>query len=195
MSKTEKEKQTTPVLPLASGTIVAGGVREIARLRKMYKEFDKEKDVRSILRVKALIAYYNGMSPSVIAQCYEINEKTLKNWVERFENEEPLDDLPRSGRPSKLPKEKQEELREMIAEQNQRVWVARHVHVWLTITLKVFYSVRYLPEFLRKLGLSFHKAVHTLIERDSPAQKVDSGDDFGIICRQNQTSLADFLSR
>src|SRR3990172_5530962 len=137
----------------------------------MHKEFDKEKDVRSILRVKALMAYYKGMLPCVIAQCYEINEKTLKNWIERLENEEPLDDLPRSGRPSKLPKEKQEELREMMAAQNQRVWEARHVYEWLTITLKVFYSVRYLPEFLRKSGLSFHKAVHTLIERDNEKRK------------------------
>ena len=33
-------------------------------------KIEKEKDVRSVLRVKALIAYYNGMSPSVIVQCY-----------------------------------------------------------------------------------------------------------------------------
>ena len=59
MSKIEKEKQA-----------------KIARLRKICKEFEKEKDVRSVLRVKALIAYYNGMSRSVIVQCYEINEKT-----------------------------------------------------------------------------------------------------------------------
>jgi Sortase (surface protein transpeptidase) len=59
----------------------------------------------------------------------------------------------------------------MMAAQNQRVWVARHVYEWLTITLKVFYSVRYLPEFLRKLGLNFHKAVHTLIERDNEKRK------------------------
>ena len=154
MSKLEREKQA-----------------KIARLRKMHKKFNKEKDVRGIMRVKTLIAYYKGMLPSVIAQCYEINEKTLKNWVERFENKESLDDLPRSGRPSKLPKEKQEELRQMIAEKNERVWVARHVYVWLTITIKVYYSVRYLPEFLRKLGLSFHKAVHTLIQRDNEKRK------------------------
>jgi len=154
MSKVEKEKRA-----------------KIERLRKMYKEFDKEKDVRSILRVKAVIAYYNGMSPSVIAKCYEINTKTLKNWIARFEKEEPLDDLPRSGRPNKLPKEKQEELRQMIAGQNQRIWVARHVLEVLTITFKVCYSVRYLPEFLRKLGLSFHKAVHTLIQRDNEKRK------------------------
>jgi transposase len=70
-----------------------------------------------------------------------------------------------------LPKDKQEELREMIAKQNQRVWVARHIYEWLSITCRVFYSVRYLPEFLRNLGLSFHKAVHTLIRRDNEKRK------------------------
>jgi transposase len=84
MSKLEKENQV-----------------KIARLRKMHRKFNKEKDVRGIIRVKALIAYYKETLPSVIAQCYEINEKTLKNWIERFENEESLNDLPRSGRPSK----------------------------------------------------------------------------------------------
>ena len=144
---------------------------KITRLRRMCKEFEKGKDIRSVLRVKALIAYYNGMDSAVIIQCYEINERTLKNWIERFENEEGLDDLPRSGRPCKLPPEQQAELRELIAKQNQRVWVARHVLEWLSTTLNVFYSVRYLPEFLRNLGLSFHKAVHTLIRRDNEKRK------------------------
>jgi len=78
MSKAEKEKR-----------------EKIARLRKMRKQFEKEKDVRGVIRVKALLAYYNGIWSSVIVQCYEINEKTLKNWIQRFENEEPLEDLPR----------------------------------------------------------------------------------------------------
>jgi hypothetical protein len=51
MSNLEKEKQA-----------------KIVRLRKMCKEFEKAKDVRSVLRVKGLIAYYNGMSPSIIIQ-------------------------------------------------------------------------------------------------------------------------------
>jgi transposase len=144
---------------------------EIALLRDLCKKFEKENDVRSILRVKALIAYYKGMLPEVIAQCYEISQKTLKNWVKRFESDVQLDDFPRSGRPSKLPEEKQAELRQMIKEQNQRIWVARHVGVLLTTVFHVCYSVRYLPEFLRKLGLSFHKAVHTLIQRDNEKRK------------------------
>jgi transposase len=144
---------------------------EIALLRDLYKKFEKENDVRSILRVKALIAYYKGVSPEVIAECYEISRKTLKNWIKRFESDVQLDDFPRSGRPSKLPEEKQEELRQMIEAQNQRIWVARHVVVLLTTVFHVCYSVKYLPEFLGKLGLSFHKAVHTLIQRDNEKRK------------------------
>ena len=143
----------------------------IIRLRKMCVEFEKEKNVRALLRVKALIAYYKGISKTVIVQCYEINDKTLKNWIKLFESEKPLDDLPRSGRPSKLPKEEQEALLRMISDQKQRVWVARHVCVLLMITFKVCYSVRYLPELLRKLGLSFHKSVHTLSRKDSEKRK------------------------
>jgi transposase len=137
----------------------------------MYKKFEKENDVRSILRVKTLIAYYKGMSPEVIAECYEITQKTLKNWVKRFESDEQLDDFPRSGRPCKLPKEKQEELRQKIKEQNQRIWVARHVAALIMSMFQVCYSVAYLPEFLRKLGLSFHKALHELIKRDNEKRK------------------------
>ena len=92
---------------------------KIAGLRELCKGFEKKNDVRSVLRTKALIAYYKGMPFKVIAQCYEVNEKTLKNWIKRFESDVPLEDLPRSGRPSKLPKEKQEELRQMIDKQNQ----------------------------------------------------------------------------
>ena len=117
---------------------------EITCLREMCKKFEEGNDVRSILRVKALIAYYRGMSPDVIAQCYEITEKTLKNWIKRFEKEEQINDLPRSGRPSILPKEKQDELRQMIAEQNQRIWVARHIACLLANVFHVCYSVSYL---------------------------------------------------
>lgn len=44
--------------------------------------------------------------------------------------------------------------------------------LWVLVNVyQVSYSVRYLPEFLRRLGLSFHKAVHTLIQRDNEKRK------------------------
>lgn len=144
---------------------------KIKRLRELLKEKEKQNETRSILRIKALIAHYKGMSSQVISECYEITEKTLRNWVKRFEEDKQVDDLPRSGRPSILPKDKQEELRKKLEEQNQRIWVARQILVLVATTYHVCYSVRYLPEFLRRLGLSFHKAVHTLVRRDNEKRK------------------------
>ena len=143
----------------------------IAKLQKMYKELDKEKDIRSLLRIKSIIAYYSGIGIPVVAKCYQISEKTFKSWIKRFENGKSLKDSHRSGRPSKLPKEQQEELAKMIASDNQRVWVARYVCVYLIATYNIMYSVRYLPELLRKLGLSFHKAVHFLIKKNSEKRR------------------------
>lgn len=145
---------------------------KLARLRAISQELDKKRDVRGVLRAKALIAYYKGMTPDVVAACYEVSERSLRNWVKRFEEGGPMDDLPRSGRPSKLPEEKQEELKQMIVAQSQRVWTARHVFVLLTSVFCVCYSVGYLPELLRSLGLSFHKAVHALVKKDNEKRRV-----------------------
>jgi transposase len=126
-----------------------------------------------ILRVKALIAYYKGLPREVIATCYDVSEKSLQNWVKRFESEGEagLDDQPRSGRPGRLPPEQAAELKALIEQDNQRVWTARHVWVSLMTTFSVCYSVKYRPEWLRKLGLSFHKAVHELIRKNTEKRR------------------------
>ena len=105
-------------------------------LRKLKKQKLTPSVVRTIMRVKALIAYYKGSSIDVVARCYEIGEKSLKQWIKEFETYglEGLDDEDRSGRPTKLPKEKLEELKEIIETQNQRIWVARHVYELLVTT-------------------------------------------------------------
>jgi transposase len=145
----------------------------LKKLKNYLKQLKKQKlvpnVVRTIIRVKALIAYYKGQSTTTVAEGYDIHEKTLKKWIKHFENQgcDSLPDLERCGRPIKLPFEPQQELKETIEEQDQRIWVARHVHVLLVNVFGVTYSVKYLPEFLNKLGLSFHKAVHFLIKKDS----------------------------
>ena len=83
-----------------------------------------------------------------------------------------LYDEKRSGRPPKLRKAQEEELKEIIVEQNKRVWTARHIYqVILTMTGVVF-SVRYLPELLRRIGLSFHKTMYDLVKRDSQKRRL-----------------------
>jgi hypothetical protein len=57
----------------------------------------------------------------------------------------------RSGRPPKLSEEQLEELKKIIAEDNQRVWVARHVYILIISVFGLIFSVRYIPELLRSI--------------------------------------------
>ena len=149
----------------------------VSKLNNHLKKLKKKKltpnVVRTIIRIKALIAYYKGSSLDVVARCYDISKKSLKGWIKKFKEYglEGLNDEDRSGRPTKLPEEKLEELKEIIKEQKQRIWVARHVYELLVVTFGVMYSVKYIPQLFDRIGLSYHKAVHNLIKKDNEKRK------------------------
>jgi transposase len=142
-------------------------------LKKLKKSGLTRSSVRAILRVKALMAYYRTLDIETVANCYDISPKTLKKWIRRFEHfgEEDLLEGDRSGRPPKLSADQQQELKRLIEEQDQRVWVARHIYEVIIRVFGVVYSVAYLPRFLRKLGLSFHKTIHDLVKKDSEKRR------------------------
>lgn len=146
--------------------------KKINDLQKQGKELSAAKDVPGVMRSKALIAYYKGMSPTLIVACFGISYKTLKRWVKRYESEGQVSDQVRSGRPTKLPPEQEAELKEMIVSQKRRVWTARHVSVVLQTVFGVVFAVKYLPQMLGRLGLSFHKAVHRLERQDNEKRRV-----------------------
>jgi len=146
--------------------------KKIADLQKQGKEGSAAKDVQGVIRSKALVAYYKGMSRTVIVACFGISYKTLKRWLKRYESEGQVSDQVRSGRPTRLPVEKEAELKAMIVSQKRRVWTARHVCVMLQTVFGVVFSVKYLPQLLARLGLSFHKAVHFLERKDNEKRRV-----------------------
>lgn len=143
---------------------------KLARLKNQYQQYKKKGDVRAALRVKALQAYYQGQSAERVAACYGVSLKSFKSWLKKFEAQVELADQPRVGRPRKLSPAQEQELKEMISQQNQRVWTARHVYVQILLLFSVTYAVHYLPQLLRRLGLSYHKAVHLLVKRDNEAR-------------------------
>ena len=149
-------------------------VKELKAFLKKLKKLElTRRNVRTILRVKALIAYYRTLEIQTVANCYEISPKTLRKWIKRFEHfgEEELLEGERCGRPPKLSADQQQELKRLIEQQDQRVWVARHIHEVIICVFGVVYSVAYLPQFLRQLGLSFHKTIHDLVKKDSEKRR------------------------
>lgn len=149
-------------------------VEQLKKQLKKIKAGTINKSVsRTMIRVKALIAYYKGNHLKTVANCYDITVKTLKTWISKFEKQgiESLPDNPRSGRPKKLEEKELEELKNVIVEQNQRVWLARHVYLLILKLFSVTYSVKYIPQLLRQLGLSYQKTMHFLVKRDSQKRR------------------------
>ena len=145
---------------------------KLDKLRGRYQQLKKKKaksnaDVREMMRLKALMAYYDGMKPETVAKCYGVGLKSFKQWLKKFEAEAQVSDNPRSGRPAKLSPPQQETLKAIITRHQEQVWTARHVYILLEAVFRVCYSVKYLPELLRSLGLSYHKAIHTLAKKNN----------------------------
>src|SRR5436853_7619807 len=86
---------------------------KLQKLRTMQRELKKvHAHVRTILRVKVLIAVYKGMDPEVVAECYEISLKSLKKWMKQVEADEDLADHARRGRrPEQTPQHAQHQKR------------------------------------------------------------------------------------
>jgi transposase len=145
---------------------------KLDKLRGRYQQLKKEKAksnaaVREMMRLKALMAYYAGMKPETVAKCYGVGLKSFKQWLKKFEAEAQVSDNPRSGRPAKLSPPQQETLKAIITRHKEQVWTARHVYILLEAVFTVCYAPKYLPELLRSLGLSYHKAIHTLAKKNN----------------------------
>ena len=105
---------------------------KLDKLRGRYHQLKKKKekrnaDVREMMRCKALIALYEGVDIETVAKCYGVGVKTLKKWKKGFEAQKKLGDKARSGRPPGLSSAQKQKLKEMITQDNQRVWTARHI--------------------------------------------------------------------
>jgi len=141
---------------------------ELKDLRETVKEYKKIGDVNMVIRIKAIIAFLTNQPIQIIAQCFDVSEKTIQRWIKEYEGSgtDGLKTKLRSGRPPKLDQDKLNILKNMIQKDNERIWVARHVYSLIISVFSVVYSVKYLPEILKKAGLSFHKAVHYLCKRN-----------------------------
>jgi len=144
-----------------------------AYIRKLKKQSASTQIRKGIERAKALLAYYKGMAPKTISQAFHCSERTIKEWIKKFRSDglDSLHDEQRSGRPKKLSSNQESELKQMIVDQNQRVWTARHVYHLILTTTGVCFSVKYLPQLLGRVGLSFHQTMYHLAKRDSEKRR------------------------
>ena len=141
---------------------------EIQKIKEAIKKHTKSGDTKTVIRLKVILAYKTNKPRNKIAAYFDISIKSVNRWINRYNKGsiEALVDSNRSGRPPKLNKECLEKIKELIKADQERVWAARHVYFLIVSMFSVCYAVKYIPELLKKVGLSFHKAVHYLIKKN-----------------------------
>jgi len=118
-------------------------------------------------RVLAAIGRKQGDKIDTLAERHGVVEKTIRNWLDRFE-EEPIEQAPydqsRSGRPSKLEDEQREELFEHLQDPptelgyDQQAWSPKLLLHHVKEEYDVEYSEGHARKLLGKAGLSCRTA-------------------------------------
>jgi transposase len=147
---------------------------EIQKIKDAIKKHTKLGDTRTVIRLKVILAYKTSKPKVKIATYFDISVKSVSRWIHRYKKGsiEALVDNSRSGRPPKLNKKCLDQIKELIKADQERVWSARHVYCLIVSMFSLFYAVKYIPELLKKMGLSFHKAVHYLIKKNEEKRAI-----------------------
>jgi len=118
-------------------------------------------------RVLAAIAYKQGDDASTLAERHGVVEKTIYNWLDRFD-EEPIEqapyDDPRSGRPPKLDADEWERLKLVLQQPptelgyEQQAWSPKLLLHYVEEEFNVTYAEGYARQLLHEAGLSARTA-------------------------------------
>jgi putative transposase len=78
------------------------------------------KDAKEKIRYTALYAVSRGNDVKTVANIVAVEESTIYDWIKKWIIEERVADKPRSGRPPKLTKKDEEEIRRLIEENDPK---------------------------------------------------------------------------
>jgi transposase len=124
----------------------------------------------------AAIAYKNGITQSELAEWFDVERKTIYNWLTRLEErnvDEAIRDEQRAGRPRKLAEEQLGDLRKIL--QNPPTEAGLHAPAWTTELLQQFirdefethYSRPSCRRLMKEVGLSYQTSRKAAAEGDS----------------------------
>lgn len=123
-------------------------------------------DKGRIRRLTALVGLADGRPVPELAERLAVSEETIYAWLRAFlvERWASLRRRTSPGRPPKLPPAQRARLKEVIAAGPDAAgyptgcWNSALVQDWIDREFGVLYSVKYVAELLRNLGLSYQKA-------------------------------------
>lgn len=137
---------------------------ESVSMSQLHRALDAVDGRTPTLRVVVGINYKRGVSPTALAEWYDLSRTTVYHWLERLERlaDEPVADVvydaARSGRPPKLSRGQRERLaRELAASPRAAgydadAWTPRLLQRHVGERYATDYSTRHLRDVLEELG-------------------------------------------
>ena len=150
-------------------------------LIKIKKAMDSEKKVRVFKRYQALYHFRTGRTREEVAQIVGVSPNTVTNVHRTYKIEglTGMNDKPVPGRPARLSKEQQAELKQVIlnkvpsevgfpAEFN---WTAGIIGKYIKHKYGFDYSIRGITGMLDRMGLSYTRPTYVLAKADKQKQE------------------------
>jgi len=150
----------------------------VDELQDALDNVEKKKPTQRLL---AAIAYKNGVTKTELAEWYDVQRRTIYNWLMRLDRDESLEqtvtDANRSGRKRKLSKKERKEFEETVHRSPDEVgldapaWTPALVQEYLKETYDVEYSLPSCRRLLKEAGLTFKKPRRKATDSDTEGQK------------------------
>jgi len=132
-------------------------------------------------RLLAAIAYKNGVTQTELAEWYDVQRRTIYNWLERLNTDESLrnavSDDKRTGRKRKLSEQQQKEFEATVHQPPESAgidapaWTPALVQEFLEETYGVEYSIPSCRRLLKEAGLSYQNTRLKPAEVDEDDEK------------------------
>ena len=149
----------------------------VEELQDALDNVDEKKPTQRLL---AAIAYKNGVSQTELAEWYDVQRRTIYNWLKRLDTDESLEqavsDTKRTGRKRRLSESQLKEFEETVHEPpdevgiNAPAWTPALVQEYLEETYGVEYSIPSCRRLLKEAGLSYQKPRRKAAEADEDEQ-------------------------
>ena len=135
------------------------------------------KDAKEKIRFEALYAVSRGNTVKSVANIIDVEESTVYDWINRWILEKSASDKPKSGRPSKITKKDEQEIRRVVDENNPTKYGINAL-VYTTAELCQYFENVHrksindetMRQHLHKMGAHFVKGQITYKEADIEKQ-------------------------
>jgi transposase len=120
-------------------------------LKHLYKTCQ---DATEKIRYEALYALSRGFTVETVANMIDVEESTVYDWIHKWEKEHGVSDKPRTGRPSKITKEDENEIRRIIDENDPKKY-GINASSYTTKELQLYFS-KYRGKFIDEETFRVH---------------------------------------